>query len=157
MTKTYNDIDAVTRLLEEVGCSAFTCRLNRTFTHHLPFSCFQPIERERFGAGRQDRPVASQEEQSSDGAERLPGGARGADRRGGATANQTSTYVAMATRLTCRLPAGRPAAPRAEPEGRAAAVLHQRGRGERGRGRLLRLPDVRSRSLTRLLDCVWRV
>lgn len=26
MTKTYNDIDAVTRLLEEVGCAAFTCR-----------------------------------------------------------------------------------------------------------------------------------
>lgn len=25
MTKTYNDIDAVTRLLEEVGCSAFPC------------------------------------------------------------------------------------------------------------------------------------
>lgn len=60
-------------------------QLNQSFTHHLPFlAVFQPIEREGFGAGRQDRPVASQEEQSSDGAERLPGGARGADRRGGA-------------------------------------------------------------------------
>lgn len=37
------------------------------------------------------------------------------------------------------LPGG-PAAPRAEPEGRAAAVLHQRGGGERGR--VQRLPDV---------------
>lgn len=60
-------------------------QLTRIFTHHLPFlAVFRPIERERFGAGCQDRPVASQEEQSSDGAERLPGGARGADRRGGA-------------------------------------------------------------------------
>lgn len=29
MTKTYNDIDAVTRLLEEVGCSIFTCSIGK--------------------------------------------------------------------------------------------------------------------------------
>lgn len=30
MTKTYNDIDAVTRLLEEVGRSILTCSISKT-------------------------------------------------------------------------------------------------------------------------------
>lgn len=100
MTKTYNDIDAVTRLLEEVGCSPFARSLGGNDALLTVFlAVFQPTERERFGAGRQDRPVASQEEQSSDGAERLPGGARGADRRGGATPPSTPLLAAMATGL----------------------------------------------------------
>lgn len=94
MTKTYNDIDAVTRLLEEVGRFIVACSVSKTENGVLDQSSpslpvFRPIERERSGAGRSNRPVAPEEEQNSDGAERLPGGARGANHRGGALAVMT--------------------------------------------------------------------
>lgn len=90
MTKTYNDIDAVTRLLEEVGRSVVTRSISNRVLYSSPSSVsVLRTEREGSGTGGQDRAVAPEEEQNSDGTERLPGGARGADHRGGALAATT--------------------------------------------------------------------
>ncbi|CAF99478.1 unnamed protein product, partial [Tetraodon nigroviridis] len=90
MTKTYNDIDAVTRLLEEVGRSVVTRSISNRVLYSSPSSLsVLRTEREGSGTGGQDRAVAPEEEQNSDGTERLPGGARGADHRGGALAATT--------------------------------------------------------------------
>lgn len=125
MTKTYNDIDAVTRLLEEVivGFSMpFQCHL-WDLQSILPFDALflvllirsignalilrltatvcsnaslltvspllHPTERARSGVGGQNRPVAAEEEQNSDWAEWLLGGASGANRRRGLPSERT--------------------------------------------------------------------
>lgn len=68
MTKTYNDIDAVTRLLEEVRRSPVS---SVSFFVVKDLKCppkffFSTVERTRSGAGCKDRSVASQEESNSD-------------------------------------------------------------------------------------------
>lgn len=53
------------------------------FSFPPPLHAFQPIEREGFGVGCKNRPITAQEEQNSDWAEWLSGGASGTNHRGG--------------------------------------------------------------------------